>query len=124
MFHEAFPDDPLYVLVDYFGREITDSLEVCRPFPELATEGRLGIRLDTHGGRFVEGLDVAASYAVLETQRARDPHLPQRGGAALADGHRRYRGRRSITSARSWTRPASIASRSSRARASTPTNAS
>ncbi len=66
MFHETFPDDPLYVLVDYFGREVTDSLAVCERFPELAAEGRLGVRLDTHGGRFVEGLDVAASYAVLE----------------------------------------------------------
>jgi len=66
MFHEAFPDDPLYVLVDYFGKEVTDSLEVCRAFPDLVRQGRLGIRVDTHGGRFVEGLDTAASYAVLE----------------------------------------------------------
>ncbi len=71
MFHAAFPDDPLYVLVDYFGREITDALEVCRRFPDLAHSGRLGVRLDTHGGRFVEGLDVAKSYAVLER------HAPQ-----------------------------------------------
>ena len=66
MFHATFPDDPLYVLVDYFGREVTESLEVCRAFSDLAAEGRLGIRLDTHGGRFVEGLDTAQSYAVLE----------------------------------------------------------
>jgi nicotinate phosphoribosyltransferase len=66
MFHEVFPDDPLYVLVDYFGREVTDALDVCRRFPELAAAGRLGVRIDTHGGRFLEGLDVAASYAVLE----------------------------------------------------------
>ncbi len=66
MYHATFPDDPLYVLVDYFGREIVDSLEVCRAFPDLAAAGRLGIRLDTHGGRFVEGLDTAASYSVLE----------------------------------------------------------
>lgn len=71
LFHETFPDDNLYVLVDFFGREVGDSLEVCRAFPELASQGRLGIRLDTHGGRFVEGLDTAASYAVLEAH-ARD----------------------------------------------------
>ena len=71
MFHAVFPDDPLYVLVDFFGREVTDALEVCRRFPELAAAGRLGVRLDTHGGRFIEGLDVAASYAVLER------HVPQ-----------------------------------------------
>ncbi len=66
MYHEVFPNDPLYVLVDYFGQEVTDSLEVCRRFPDLAAEGRMGMRLDTHGGRFVEGLDTAASYDVLE----------------------------------------------------------
>lgn len=66
MYHETFPDDPLYVLVDYFGREVSESLELCRRFPDLAAAGRLGVRLDTHGGRFMEGLDVAESYAVLE----------------------------------------------------------
>lgn len=71
LFHETFPADNLYVLIDFFGREISDSLEVCRAFPELAREGRLGVRLDTHGGRFVEGLDTAASYAILEAH-ARD----------------------------------------------------
>jgi nicotinate phosphoribosyltransferase len=66
MYHETFPNDPLYVLVDYFGREITDSLALCQRFPDLAAAGRIGVRIDTHGGRFVEGLDVARSYAVLE----------------------------------------------------------
>lgn len=66
MFHETFPDLPLTVLVDYFGREVTDALEVCRRFPDLAASGKLGIRLDTPGGRFVEGLDPPGSYAVLE----------------------------------------------------------
>src|SRR3954470_3939942 len=54
MFHETFPDHALTVLVDYFGREITDSLEVCRRLPELAESGRLSVRLDTPGGRFIE----------------------------------------------------------------------
>jgi nicotinate phosphoribosyltransferase len=66
MFHETFPDEPLTVLVDYFGREITDGIAVCRRFPNLARNGELALRLDTHGGRFVEGLDPAVSYAVLE----------------------------------------------------------
>lgn len=71
MFHEAFPDEDMTVLVDYFGREVTDSLDVCRRFPELARAGRLGMRLDTPGGRFVEGLDPPASYAVLERHAPR-----------------------------------------------------
>ena len=70
MFHETFPEVPLYVLVDYFGHEITDTLAVCARFPELARQGKLGIRLDTHGGRFIEGLDTQKSYAML------DKHAP------------------------------------------------
>jgi len=66
MFHETFPDQDLTVLVDYFAQEVTDSLAVCDRFPTLAREGRVGVRLDTHGGRFLEGLDPAMSYAVLE----------------------------------------------------------
>lgn len=66
MYRETFPDDPLTVLVDYFGREITDALAVCRRFPDVVAAGRMSVRLDTHGGRFLETLDPAASYAVLE----------------------------------------------------------
>ena len=70
MFHETVPDARLTVLVDYFGREISDALEVARHFPKLAAEGQLAMRLDTHGGRFCEGLDTPQSYAVL------DRHVP------------------------------------------------
>ncbi len=66
MFRETFPDEPMTVLSDYYGREVTDTLAVCKRFPDLAAEGRLSFRLDTHGGRFMEGLDPAESYAVLE----------------------------------------------------------
>ena len=66
MFRETFPSEPMTVLVDYFGREITDALAVCDRFPDLAASGDLSFRLDTHGGRFLEGLDPAESYAVLE----------------------------------------------------------
>lgn len=66
MFAETFPDEPLTVLVDYFGREITDSLAVCDRLADWAAGGRLALRLDTHGGRFIEGLDPQESYAVLE----------------------------------------------------------
>lgn len=66
MFRETHPQQPLTVLVDYFGREVTDGLAVCRRFPDLAAAGQLSMRLDTHGGRYLEGLDPAESYAVLE----------------------------------------------------------
>jgi nicotinate phosphoribosyltransferase len=66
MFHETFPDMVLTVLVDYFAREVSDTLAVAERFRDLAEAGRLQVRLDTHGGRFVEGLDPAESYAVME----------------------------------------------------------
>jgi len=71
MFHETFPDEPLTVLVDYFGREISDAIQSCRRFPDLAAAGRLAFRMDTPGGRYCEGLDLAKSYEVLER------HAPQ-----------------------------------------------
>ena len=71
MFHNTYPERPLTVLVDYFGTEVDDALAVAKQFPELASSGMLSIRLDTHGGRFVQGLDTQASYAVLER------HVPE-----------------------------------------------
>jgi nicotinate phosphoribosyltransferase len=71
MFHETYPEEPVTALVDYFGREVTDSLTVCRKFADLAQAGRVRIRIDTPGSRFVEGLDPAASYAVLDRRAPR-----------------------------------------------------
>ncbi len=71
MFRATFPDEPLTVLVDYFGRETSDAVAVCRRFPELAAAGDLAFRMDTPGGRYCEGLDLATSYAILEA------HAPQ-----------------------------------------------
>jgi nicotinate phosphoribosyltransferase len=71
MFREVFPDEPMTVLIDYFGQEITDSLAVARRFPELAAAARLAVRIDTPGGRYCEGLDPARSYEVIER------HAPQ-----------------------------------------------
>ena len=66
MFHQTVPDAPLTVLVDYFGQEITDGLAVAEHFHGHTKAGTLSLRLDTHGGRYVEGLDTQSSYAVLE----------------------------------------------------------
>ncbi|NJO67659.1 MAG: nicotinate phosphoribosyltransferase [Rhodospirillales bacterium] len=84
MFAETYPDDPLTVLVDYFGREVSDSLDVCRRFPEWAAAGRVALRIDTHGGRFIEGLDPQESYAVLER------HAPTAIRRYRSDGELRY----------------------------------
>ncbi|PIW27127.1 MAG: nicotinate phosphoribosyltransferase [Rhodospirillales bacterium CG15_BIG_FIL_POST_REV_8_21_14_020_66_15] len=66
MYAETFPGEPMTVLADYFGAEITDALAVCDRFPDLVGAGKLAFRLDTHGGRYMEGLDPQESYAVLE----------------------------------------------------------
>ena len=66
MFVETFPDEPLTVLVDYFGREVTDALEVCQRFSKMAAAGKVSVRLDTHGGRYLEGMGPQESYEVLE----------------------------------------------------------
>jgi nicotinate phosphoribosyltransferase len=71
MFHATFPDEPLTVLVDFFGQETSDAVAVCRRFPELADAGNLAFRMDTPGGRYCEGLDLGSSYAILEA------HAPQ-----------------------------------------------
>ena len=71
MFREEFPDEPMTVLIDYFGQEITDALAVGRRFPEIAAAGRLAFRIDTPGSRYCEGLDPARSYEVIER------HAPQ-----------------------------------------------
>jgi len=66
MFVETFPGENLTVLADYFGREISDSLEVCRRFPEMVEAGQMSFRLDTPGSRYIEGLETASAYAVLD----------------------------------------------------------
>ncbi len=101
MFREVFPSDSMTVLVDYFGKEVTDALAVCRRFPEMAAEGKLAVRLDTHGGRYMEGLDLPRAYAVLERNaplslrgyrtEAELRHLTGTGVSAAAIWHMRER---------------------------------
>jgi nicotinate phosphoribosyltransferase len=65
-FHETLPDaKSLIALVDYTGEEITDSIRCAEWFyneAKLDQKGKVfGVRLDTHGGRFAEGLDYEKS---------------------------------------------------------------
>ncbi|HEV2546074.1 MAG TPA: nicotinate phosphoribosyltransferase [Stellaceae bacterium] len=96
MFHEAFPEEPLTVLVDYFGLEVTDALAVCRRFPDLAAQGRLAVRLDTHGGRYIEELDLAQSYDVLER------HAPQAVRGYRTEAELRYLVGTGVSAAAIW----------------------
>lgn len=70
MFAERLPDiKQLVALVDFNGREITDSLRTADWFfngARLDAQGKsLGVRLDTHGGRFAEDLDYDKSIETV-----------------------------------------------------------
>jgi nicotinate phosphoribosyltransferase len=70
LFARTIPEAPtLIALVDYTGHEITDALRCARWFYEEAKLDRqgktFGIRLDTHGGRFAEGLDYERSVDIV-----------------------------------------------------------
>ena len=70
LFHKSLPDEKsLIALVDYIGQEIADALRCARWFydeAKLDLQGKsFGIRLDTHGGRFAEGLDYEKSVEVV-----------------------------------------------------------
>jgi len=97
MYHETFPDEPITILADYFGNELTDSLAVARRFPELAAAGKLSVRLDTHGGRYAEGLDLASSYEILER------HAPKSIRGYRTEAELRYLVGTGVSAAAIWT---------------------
>ncbi len=66
LFAKTLPEvKSLTALVDYTGEEMTDSIRCAEWFynqAKLDREGKsFGVRLDTHGGRFAEGLDYEKS---------------------------------------------------------------
>jgi nicotinate phosphoribosyltransferase len=71
MFVEVHPDDNLTVLVDYYAREYSDALEVCRWWfqdylPKDPRGARtLSLRIDTHGDRFAEALTYEQSVDIV-----------------------------------------------------------
>jgi nicotinate phosphoribosyltransferase len=70
LFAESIPEaKSLIALVDYTGEEVTDSIRCAQWFYEdarLQDRGKsFGIRLDTHGGRFAEGLDYEKSVETV-----------------------------------------------------------
>jgi nicotinate phosphoribosyltransferase len=70
LFAESIPEaHGLTALVDYTGQEVTDSIRCARWFygeAKLDQQGKsFGVRLDTHGGRFAEGLDYEKSVETV-----------------------------------------------------------
>jgi len=74
MFRAEFPEVPLVILPDFFGKEVTDTLEVARWFNAIAPGQRMSLRLDTHGTRYMEGLDEQRSLEVIKRNA---PHMLQ-----------------------------------------------
>ncbi len=66
MFHATFPKENIVILPDYFGKEISDSITVCKEYSQLVKKNKVLVRLDTPSGRYIEGLDLAKSYNILE----------------------------------------------------------
>ncbi len=70
MFIKELPEAPAVIsLVDYEGREVTDALRCANWFykdAKLHKKGKtFGVRLDTHGGRFSEGLSFEKSVDIV-----------------------------------------------------------
>src|SRR6266702_351023 len=71
VFVETHPRDNLTVLIDYYGREYSDALEVCRWWynetlpKDLSGARALALRIDTHGERYAEGLDYEKSVEIV-----------------------------------------------------------
>ena len=70
LFVEELPDSPTVIsLVDYEGHETSDALKCADWFfnkAKLQDQGKnFGVRLDTHGGRFAEGLDFEKSIDIV-----------------------------------------------------------
>ena len=91
MFHETFPGEDMTVLVDYFGREVSDSLAVCRRFPEMAAAGQARrahrhARQPLRRGPRSAGLLCRAGAPCA----GRHPRLSQRSGVALPRRRRRF----------------------------------
>lgn len=96
LFAETFAGEPITVLVDYFAQEVTDSIAVCERFPELAAAGKLSMRIDTPGSRYVEGLDPTKSYEVLER------HCPEAVRGYRTDQELAYLVGAGTTAAATW----------------------
>jgi nicotinate phosphoribosyltransferase len=96
MFREVFPDEPMTVLIDYFGHETSDAVAVARRFSDLAAAGRLAVRIDTPGSRYCEGLDPAGSYEVLER------HAPQSIRGYRSEEELRYLVGTGVSAAAIW----------------------
>ena len=124
MFRATFPDEPLTVLVDYFGREITDAVAVVPALPRSGGGGRARLRMRHAWRPLLRG---ARPRPLLRGARARS--APQSIRGYRTEDELRYLVGTGVSAAALWhlrrcsTRPAFPRSRSSPARASARRNA-
>ena len=83
-FSAALPDVPLTVLVDYEGKEVTDSIEC---FKALGSKLK-AVRLDTHGGRFCEGVTRVGEDGISSLKAI--TRLYQEFGVSFAGQYKSY----------------------------------
>lgn len=95
-YHAVFPDDPLTVLCDFEGLELTKSIALGKQFPDLMEQGLLSVRIDTHGGRYMEGLDEQGSYDIL------DKYAPDLIQGYLSDEERQFCVGKGVSAAAYW----------------------
>ena len=95
-YHSTFPDEPLTVLCDFEGLEVTKTLALGKEFPELMDKGLLSVRIDTNGARYLEGLDPQKSYEVLEK------HVPDVIRGDLTDSQRETLIGKGVSAAAIW----------------------
>lgn len=96
IYRKSNPEADFTVLPDFFGREISDAIEVCKAFPKEAADDIIKFRLDTHGGRYMEGLDKPASYAVIER------NAPQALRSYLKEGEQAHLLGEGVSAAAVW----------------------
>jgi nicotinate phosphoribosyltransferase len=71
MYVETHPEDNLTVLIDYYGKEYSDALDVARWWykdylpKDPGAARQLSLRIDTHGERYAEGLDYEKSVEMV-----------------------------------------------------------
>ncbi|MFA5962064.1 MAG: hypothetical protein WC848_05260 [Parcubacteria group bacterium] len=63
LFHETYPNKPITVLVDFEGRE----LDVAKQAFEVFGDKLFAVRLDTHGGRQLQGTHDPTDFHMLES---------------------------------------------------------
>ena len=65
LYHQEIQGNSITILVDYYAKELTDTIEVCQYFTKHYPKCAISIRLDTNGARYIEGLNDYTSNEVF-----------------------------------------------------------